>query len=44
MEETARKQTAPTPTTTPMIRPALFFLLLGGLLLTVGTKSIQVIN
>jgi hypothetical protein len=42
MAKTARKKTAPTPTTTPMIRPALFFLVLGGLLLTVGMKSIQV--
>jgi hypothetical protein len=44
MAKTARKQITPTPTTIPMIRPTLFFLLLGpgGLLLTVGMKSIQV--
>jgi len=41
MAKTARKHTAPTPTTIPTIRPALFVLLLGGLLLTVGMKSIQ---
>jgi hypothetical protein len=42
MEKIASKQIAPTPTIIPMIRPALLFLLLGGLLLTVGTKSVQV--
>lgn len=41
MEKTDRAHTTPTPTTIPMIRPALFFSLLGGSLLTVGMKSIQ---
>jgi hypothetical protein len=39
MAKTARKKTTPTPTTIPMIRPALFFL---GLVFIVVTKSIQV--
>lgn len=33
--------TTPTPSTIPRIRPILLLLLLGGLLLTVGMKSVQ---
>lgn len=33
--------TTPTPNTIPRIRPILLLLLLGGLLLTVGMKSVQ---